>query len=226
MPPRQLQIKPAKRGKSPATTGTAAAAKKADIMIAIGATGSGKSTRVNGDIKRRGLQRLMLWDPQHEYDGPAVETIDALVQAVQAQAFRVRFLPSWDNRVKVQQFDLFCRVAYAAGRCAIVCEELSQVVKPNGGGPGWTQVLTAGRHRELIVYGTSQRPALVDKTAMSQATRLYCGNLEYPPDVKVMALMLGVQEGEIQELGPLDYIERHRETKMLHRGNLRQGAPD
>ncbi|MCZ2495734.1 hypothetical protein GN316_03085 [Xylophilus sp. Kf1] len=214
-----------KRRKSQASTGTASAAKKADIMIAIGATGSGKSTRVNGDIQRRGLQRLMLWDPQHEYEGPAVSTIDALATAVQAETFRVRFLPSWDTKVRIRQFDLFCRIAYEAGRCALVCEELSQVVNANGGGPGWTQVLTAGRHRELIVYGTSQRPALVDKTALSQATRLYCGNLEFPPDVKVMSVMLGVGEGDIQALGPLDYIERHRETKALHRGNLKTGAP-
>lgn len=219
-------LKLAKPRKSQGSTGTAAAAKKADIMIAIGATGSGKSTRVNGDIERRGLKRLMLWDPQREYAGQAVETIDGLIAAVQKPEFRVRFLPSWDAKVKIDQFDLFCRVALAAGRCAVVCEELSQVVRPNGGGPGWTQVMTAGRHRELIVYGTSQRPSLIDKTALSQATRLYCGNLEFPPDVKVMSLMLGVPEVEIQALGPLDYIERHRETKEVHRGNLKNGPPE
>ena len=217
---------PAIRSKSPAATGTANVDKKADILIAIGATGSGKSTRIKADMDRRGITRLMVWDEGDEYtDLPAFHTIEALAPAVQQPSFAVRFIPSFHNKVKREQFNLFCMLAYAAKKCAMLCEELSAVVNANGGGPGWTAVMTRGRHRELIIYATSQRPALIDKTALSQATRLYCGNLEFPDDLVVMAKMLGVQVGDIQALKPWDYIEKHRETKQIHRGNLAQGAP-
>ncbi|MES2688076.1 MAG: hypothetical protein V4706_14735 [Pseudomonadota bacterium] len=169
----------------------------------------------------------MVWDAMHEYEGvPICKTLASLRDiALQKPEFTVRFLPSFDNKVKVAQFDVFCRIGLAAQKVALLCEELSQVVDANGGGPGWTQALTAGRHRGLIVYGTSQRPAIIDKTALSQATRLYCGNLELPTDIKVMAQMLTVSPDELQALGPWDYIERHRETKEIHRGNLAKGAP-
>ena len=208
-------------------TGTTAALKKANILMAIGATGSGKSTRVKADIERLRLRRLMVWDWMREYDDyPAFTSMDQLARHVAASPeFAVRFLPSYDKKTREAQFDLFCRLAMAVGNMGILCEELSQVVRANGGGAGWTQVLTAGRHKGLHVYGTSQRPALVDKTALSQATRLYCGNLELPDDVEIMGKMLGVPPAEIQALGPWDFIEKHRETKTLHRGNLSNGPP-
>lgn len=229
---RLQRVEPA-AGKKPgkaalgAPSGTASVSKKADILIAIGASGSGKSTRVDADIKRRNLRRVIVWDAMHEYDNlPVAKSLGELQNIVRGQSeFHVRFLPSFDNKLKVRQFDVFCRIALAARKVAAVMEELSQVVNANGGGPGYTQALTAGRHRDLILYGTCQRPALIDKTSLSQATRLYCGNLELPADISVMSQMLTVTADELQALAPWDYIERHRETKQIHRGNLAQGAP-
>lgn len=221
----------AKRRVSAAPTGTASAQKKADILIAIGATGSGKSTRIKADIDRRKLRRLIVIDPMREYDGmPSFTRIDKLAQAVQAPEFTVRFFPSDDPKIARDQFDRVCQLAMAAKRCGLLAEELSAFVRSNGGGPGWTAVMTRGRHAELVLYGSSQRPSLIDKTALSMATRLYCGNLEFPDDVDVMAKMLSVPTqrvtaDEITALGPWDYIEKHRETKQLHRGNLAKGAP-
>jgi len=212
-------------------TGTASAQKKANILIAIGATGSGKSTRIKADIDLSKPARLVIIDPMHEYEGiPAFRRIDELARAMQAPSFRVRFLPSDDPKVAREQFDLICRLCMAVRRCSLLAEELSAFVRANGGGPGWTAVMTRGRHAELTLYGSSQRPSLIDKTALSQATRLYCGNLEFADDLEVMAKMLStplqrVTVEDIQALGPWDYIEKHRETKQLFRGNLAQGAP-
>lgn len=223
---RKAPARAAKPSVSPVPTGTASAQKKASILIAIGATGSGKSTRIKAEIDRLQLRRLIVIDTMREYDGmPAYTRIDQLAQAVQAPEFAVRFLPSDDPSIARAQFDLVCRLAMAAKRCGLLAEELSAFVRANGGGPGWTAVMTRGRHAELSLFGTSQRPALIDKTALSQATRLYCGNLEFPDDVAVMAKMLGVRPEEIQGLGPWDYIEKNRETKTVAQGNLAQGAP-
>lgn len=229
--PKRTPARAAKPGKTAVPSGTASAQKKADILIAIGATGSGKSTRIKADMDRAGHARLLVIDTMREYAGiPAFTRIDKLAEAMQAPAWRLRFFPSDDPKIAKVQFDLICQLCMRAGRCALLAEELSNFVRANGGGPGWTAVMTRGRHAELTLYGTSQRPALIDKTSMSQATRLYCGNLEFPEDVAVMAKMLStatevVRPEEIQGLGPWDYIEKHRETKVIHRGNLAQGAP-
>jgi hypothetical protein len=229
--PPERPAKAAKRGVSPAPTGTASAHKQANILIAIGATGSGKSTRCKAQIDRLQLARLVVIDTMREYEGmPAYTRLADLAQAMQAPAFKVRFLPSDDPKIAREQFDRVCRLAMAAKRCGLLAEELSAFVRSNGGGPGWTAVMTRGRHAELVLMATSQRPALIDKTALSQATHLYCGNLEYADDLEVMAKMLSVPgdrvtADELQALGPWDFIEKHRETKALHRGNLAQGAP-
>ncbi len=211
-PPRELQ-------------GTAAQDKKADILIAIGATGSGKSTRCKMDIQQRGLPRVIVWDWMREYERlPVAKTLAGLHTGMtSAQRYAVRFLPSYDTATRQQQFDAFCALALAVGDVAILCEELSKVVRANGSCEGYERVITEGRHRRLKVYGTSQRPALIDKTSISQATRLYCGNLEFEADVKAMTAILKVPADDIQALGPWDYIERHRETKQLYRGNLADG---
>jgi hypothetical protein len=229
--PKSAAPRAAKPGKSEQPTGTASAQKKADILIAIGATGSGKSTRIKADMDRRNLRRLIAIDTMREYDGmPSFTRIDKLVEAVQAAEFQVRFFPSDDPKIAKAQFDAICLLAMQVRRVGLLGEELSNFVRANGGGPGWTAVMTRGRHAELVLYATSQRPALIDKTALSQATRLYCGNLEFPEDIEVMAKMLSTPQErvlpeEIQALGPWDFIEKHRETKVIHRGNLAQGAP-
>ncbi len=215
-----------KAGDAGPAKGTAAVDKKADILIAIGSTGSGKSTRCKMDIEQRRIRRLMVWDWMREYEKiPEAKTLGQLRDiALAGGDFAVRFLPSYETKTRLKQFDLFCAIGMAARRCALLCEELSKVVNSNGGPEGWERAITEGRHRELSIYGTSQRPALIDKTALGMATRLYVGNLELPADVDVMSTILGVQADEVRALKPWDYIERHRETKELHRGNLAQGT--
>lgn len=207
--------------------GAGAVDKKADITIAIGATGSGKSTRCKLGIQSRGIERLIVWDWMREYTRiPEAKTLADLYSHIKtAPRFAVRFCPSYDTATRLKQFDAFCSIAMSVGDLALLAEELSKVVRANGSGEGWERVCTEGRHRALSVYGTSQRPALIDKTSLSQATQLYCGNLELPADFKVMSSILGVPDAELQALGPWDYIERHRETKALYRGNLANGLP-
>lgn len=196
-------------------------ANRANILGYIGASGSGKSASLKAALKMARPARLLIWDPQDEYSMLAsqatgsMKTVLGLVQAAGRGGFSIRFLPSADLKMAAKQFDAFCRIAYAAGHCALVAEELAFVTTASHAPPGWSLVNLKGRHRGLTLYGTTQRPAKVDKDFFGNCTRLRCGRLNYATDRKVMADVLGVPVEAIAAMLPLEYFEKDMGTGQV-----------
>lgn len=200
-----------------------------NILAYIGASGAGKSTSLKAHFKAARHTRSIIFDTQHEYDmyGAVTHTL-ADVHRMLMEAGRgpvaIVFRPSADMKVARQQFDAICRMAHAAGHIALVAEELAFVTRPSGGEPGWMLVNLRGRLKGLVVYGTTQRPARVDKDFFGNATRIRCGRLNYATDQRVMADVLGVPVELIQELKPMEYIERDMTTGKVVTGEVTVGA--
>jgi DNA helicase HerA-like ATPase len=198
-------------------------AQRADILIIVGATGSGKSLQVKAQLAKRRPKRLLIWDPQAEYGqlASSVPTIAAAVEQVRLADTRgglsLVFVPSPDPKLAWRQFDLWCQLAFQAGRCTLLAEELSGVTRPGSSPPGWLRVITQGRHRALSVIGTTQRPALVDKTALDNATTVRCGRLNSAASRRYMADLLDVPADQLAQLQALEWVE-----KDLHTGRLRR----
>ena len=74
------------------------------------------------------------------------------------------------------------------------------------------RVVTQGRHRGLSVIGTTQRPQLVDKTFIDNATTVRCGRLNTSTGRRVMADLFGVHVGEIGDLLPLEWLSKDMAT--------------
>ena len=190
---------------------------------------AGKSTSLKAHFKAAQHTRWIIFDTQHEYDmfGAVTHTL-ADVHRMLMEAGRgpvqIVFRPSADMKVARQQFDAICRMAHAAGFVALVAEELAFVTRPSGGEPGWMLVNLRGRLKGLVVYGTTQRPARVDKDFFGNATRIRCGRLNYATDQKVMADVLGVPVQLIQALKPMEYIERDMTTGKVTIGEVSVGA--
>lgn len=201
-------------------------ANRANILGYIGASGSGKSASLKAGLRAAGHARSLIWDPQDEYSmlaAHATGTMAELLRLVQAAGkggFSIRFLPSADLKVAAKQFDAFCRIAYAAGHCAVVAEELAFVTTASHAPPGWSQLNLKGRHRGVTVYGTTQRPAKVDKDFFGNCTRIRCGRLNFANDQKVMADVLGVTVADIGALLPLQYFEKDMGTGQVLYGEV------
>ncbi|HGO6127518.1 TPA: hypothetical protein ACK3RK_006086 [Burkholderia cepacia] len=198
-------------------------ANDARIDLFIGSTGTGKSTSIKALIAEERPARILVWDYMHEegyakLGRPAV-TGAALLGALDAPAARVAFRPDHDKPLD-PQFALFCRAAFAYGDCVLIAEELSAVTKPSWAPNDWKKCLVMGRHRGLHVIGATQRPALVDKTIFSMATRVRCGRLLYDDDCKTMAKVLRCDAGEIAELPDGAYVERWMRTGETVRGAI------
>lgn len=188
---------------------------KADVIAVIGATGSGKGVFIKSHIKKSD-KRLLIWDYMREY-GHIVDTVTdklgTVIAALKGKEFKVAFQPSFDDKTRAQQFDIFCKAAVHAGYVLLVIEELSFVTSPSWAPAGWKMVTSVGRHRGLRVIGASQRPAQVDKAFWSNATEIHCGFLNYEDDQKVMARALCVPVRDVVDLKELQYIHRNVRTK-------------
>jgi hypothetical protein len=188
---------------------------RASVEAVIGATGSGKGVWIKSRITKAD-KRLAVWDYMREYSHLCDVTTDRIGVAIAAMRqglFKVAFQPSYDDKIRAKQFDMFCKAAVFAGDVLVVIEELSFVTTPSWAPPGWKMVTSIGRHRGLRVIGASQRPAQVDKAFWSNCTEVHCGFLLYEEDQKVMAKALQVPISDIQSLVELQYIHRNVRAK-------------
>lgn len=175
-------------------------ANKAKIHAVIGASGTGKSSYIKGELLRK-YTRLLVWSPLEKSDkyaefckGVVVRgKITDLVAAVKSGAKAIVYLPvGTDAQIKTQ-FDRFCRIAWEMENATLVIEELSRVTMASWSPPAWKNLSTAGRHQGLTIIGTSQRPASIDKDFLGNCTEVRSYRVNYDADAKVMADTLNLQ---------------------------------
>lgn len=208
----------------------------ADGRYILGVQGSGKTWAVQRAIENhRG--RVIAWDWKG-YDYPELRAVSLQQLAREALHQRARlrycpemmpppsFMPGRRDRGELwiaHQFDLFCRIAWAAQvedphtDCLFIVEELSEVTTASWAPPAWRRINVQGRAYGFIVVGTTQRPAFVDKSFSTNATTIRCGRLGDALDAKVMSQRLGVPVVNLQRLPDRwAYVFDGRETRLIN----------
>ena len=173
---------------------------KASIIAVIGASGTGKSSYIKGELLKK-YSRLIIWSPLEKTDnyagfcgGIVVNgKITELIAVIKEGAKEVVFVPVGSDAQIKKQFDLFCRVVWELEGATVLVEELSRVTMASWSPPAWKNLSTAGRHQGLKIIGTSQRPATIDKDFLGNCTEIRCYRVNYDNDAKVMADSLGLQ---------------------------------
>lgn len=176
------------------------------IRAYVGASGSGKGVSVEQHLKAEKPARLVVWDPQGEWAslGRVVDSLEALRQGMARPAWRLVYQPGMDLGKFPARFSAFCQLAYAAGDCTMLVEELADVTSPSYAPPAWGRCCTSGRHRGLRIIACTQSPALVDKKFLGNATYIRCFTLREAPHRQRMALALDVP---LQQINALQTIE-------------------
>lgn len=195
----------------------------ANIVGVMGSTGCGKSAWVRQVMLLKSDKRLAIWDYKREYQDIAdlvTENLGAAVRAIAGKQFRVAFRPSFDDKVRAQQFNIFCKAVWQAKNTKVLIEELAMVTTPQRAPEGWKQLTCTGRSEGISIIGCSQRPAQVDKDFFDNCTELHCGFLAGKRSRQVMADELGVEESDIAGLEPLHYIHKNLRTKAIHTGKV------
>ncbi|MEN2471063.1 hypothetical protein [Burkholderia sp. GS2Y] len=205
---------------------TAGIHNSADIIGVVGATSMGKGLYIKADLRRVPRSRgIVVWSPLEETDnyaevigGRAYTSIAEAVTAIKRGEKRIVFVPKEGDKAMKEQFDRFCRMVWHLEGWIAVIEELSGVTQASWAPPAWKKLSTAGRHRGLKIYGTSQRPALVDKSFFGNCTEIRCYRLGYEDDAKTMKSVMFIDHRELLKLQQFQFIHHHKATGMNQAG--------
>lgn len=200
----------------------------AQLIAALGSRGMGKSAWVKQQIAALNPPRLVVWDLVREFlpegDAGAITEPGQLIRSMTGRKYHLVFHPSGDKVRRAKQFEWFCRGLMSASTkdqpIVAVVEELAFVTSPSWAPGAWQEISLLGRHRGLTVFGTSQRPASIDKDFLGNCTLVHCARLGYEPDAKVVAKRLGCTAEELLNLEKLHYLERAEMEKKPTAGVL------
>lgn len=200
---------------------------KPKIEAYIGASGSGKGVSINRRLSELKAPRLLIWDPRDEYGkhAPGYDSLPYLVGALKHSKggpVRARYIPG-DSMKLEDAFAVVCGLAFTAGNLVFLAEELSDVTTASHAPAAWRRVITQGRHKAMHVIGAAQRPALIDKTFLGNATYIRCFTLRYRDDRTTMAKALDVPESEVQKLQTVEDEARGRTTINYLERDFRAG---
>lgn len=203
-------------------------AAKADINGIIGASGSGKTSYVMAQLKRRKPKRLLVWDTKGEFarEGYGVEVrkladVFAMLKAAgEKGGFKVCYRPRGDSAEMKRQFNLFCLAAFYAKNVTLVAEELSDVTTASHAPEGWRKVTTQGRTEGVTIFGLSQSPAQIDKDFFGNCSLVRTGRLNFDSHIKAMANCMSAPPDEIRNLIIGEFIQRDMNTGKVTRGKL------
>lgn len=214
---------------------------KAKIIAVIGASGTGKSSYIKGELLVK-YSRLLIWSPLEKTDNYAAfcngqvitGKITELVKAVKDGAKAIVYVPIGDDKAVKKQFDFFCRIVWELEGATVLVEELSRVTMPSWAPPAWKNLSTAGRHQGLTIIGTSQRPAQIDKDFLGNCTEVRCYRVNYDTDAKVMADALNLpteyaptKSGAPKAVKPANRIRALPNFHFFHKNpdlSVRQGV--
>lgn len=201
----------------------------ADINAYIGESGSGKSTAIKLRLMNDKPKRLMIWDRKDEcakfgkrFVGPS--ELGKLAREIKKARFAVTFVPDCGRDVARDAFDIFCQLAYQAEDVCLVNHELSDVTEPGWAPEGWEMCTSHGRHNGLVVIGASQMPSNIDKTFLSNCSRVYAFRVTEMNANDRMARMLSLDRAQMAEarrelatLANHEYIEFVKNPRAIQK---------
>ena len=181
---------------------------KAKIHAVIGASGTGKSSYIKGELLKT-YERLLIWSPLEKTDkyadfckGVVIRgKISEFVAHLKAGTKAIVYVPTGDAADVKRQFDLFCRCVWEIEGAHVLVEELSRVTMASWSPPAWKNLSTAGRHQGLTIIGTTQRPASIDKDFFGNCTEVRCYRVNWDSDAKVMSDSLGLEDEYVKGEG-------------------------
>ncbi len=178
----------------------------------------------------------ILVDPDNEYGGH-VPTLLADLKTIATLSLPpagpapglgagwFRFVPSEDRRTGIRQFSYLCTLAWIWATkmkrdTLLLVDELSEFTAANEAPLAWRRLVKRGRKQGISVLAASQRPAEIDKTIFSNASRIRVYRLGYDADQAAAAAALGVARTDVAALQGHEFLERN----ALAGGGLTRGS--
>lgn len=199
--------------------------KNTDCVLVIGQRGCGKSYLARG-LQKMWPRRIII-DSLSEYsdkDGVQVfsfqEYSDFLIQRKADGAdFVLIYQFDPETRLSEVEFEELLRVAFYFGNIQLVIEEVQLYSTPHHL-PHWLKkCLLVGRHQNLSLMFTSQRPGEINKTIISQCAHIFVGKIVEGNDLRYVSYFLGDQADKLPSLPDRRFIYRDETGLIKEIGN-------
>jgi len=165
----------------------AAMALERDIIIVTGTPGMGKSRWTRQFLRTLTKPRVLIMDTMIEHDGILFDDMGELIEHIERYpTFRVR-------TQSVPDFELLCKIAYAAGLCWFAIEETQRILPSSRMElpPAFLDIIYRGRHRRVNLLMVSQRPSTVHIAARAMWNRIISFRQTEPADVSWLTNVTG-----------------------------------
>ena len=162
-----------------------------DKIAILGQSGSGK-TYLSRKIQTM-YPRVVVLDFMHEYDDGEIvrsfsEFSEKLIEYKTTRRKRFRLIFQFPPETEDFAFicDHILKTCYTAGNMLVVIEEVQNYSHTHHL-PHWLRsALLTGRHKNLALIFTTQRPGELHKTILSQCAHVFCGRIHEKNDLKYL----------------------------------------
>jgi hypothetical protein len=196
----------------------------APLVAALGARGMGKSAWVTQYLAKPKRKRQLVFDTKQEHGAMGTVMTDPaeVIKAMKKASFRLVFRPTLqDKDRRAWEFDLLCKACMAAKNMTFLVEELAFFTKPGYAPEAWQMLTLLGRHDDVEVIGTAQRPASIDKDFLGNCTTVHAARLPFEDDARLVARTLGCPFQDLMTLKQLEWVERSDSDENFRRGMLK-----
>lgn len=111
-----------------------------------------------------------------------------------------------ENELSEEEFNQIMRVSYYFGNVQVVIEECQLYSNPHRM-PKWLKnSLLTGRHQNMSLLFTTQRPAELHKTILSQCTHIFCGQILEGNDLRYLSSFLGRETDKLPTMPERQFL--------------------
>lgn len=194
------------------------------LYVIAGASRSGKTAWTRKQVGK--AARAWAWDPEAQWcELPGWRKVTSRKElaalATKPGPQRVAFVAGGDLK---DAFDFWAAAVMYAGRHVeplhAIAEELADVTTPSKAPGAWGILLRRGLKRGISLWCISQRWSEADKTAVGNASDFVIFRQSSGDDVRYLARKTRVQEAEINDLVPLQFVHLDALTGEIQRGKL------
>jgi len=182
-----------------------------DVFLCLGQKGCGKSYLARKI--QSAYPRVVIFDTLQEYDDEDMvfnfhDFSDRLLsyEREKTQNFRLVYQFDPESDAHSAEFNEAMRVLYYRGDVQIVIEECQNFASVHSM-PKWlNRAILTGRHQNLSMVFTTQRPGELNKSLLSQCKHVFTGNLFEKNDIEYSRAYLGQDAYTLINLKPREFL--------------------
>lgn len=179
--------------------------KSTDVFLTLGRRGSGKSylaRRISQAYPRR-----VIIDTLCEFsdsDGSVASNFEEfgtlVLNSENQNEFTIICQFDVEESDHDAQFEEMLRVVWYRGNCMLYIEEIQTFASTHSLGQWMRNCIFQGRHRNLSMIFTTQRPGECNKSLLSQSSHIFCGSLHEKNDIEYVRSILGEEAYKLSNL--------------------------